>query len=254
MHLVARPPRSPLLRQHVDILWFCERPGASGAEVVSPTGRAQIVIPIAERSNAPILGGIYTGPQPIDSSDQRRACGAVFRVGHTGAFITAPLDDFTNAQPEIDRSFWEGELSLADRLADARTSATVFETLERILLGCVNNDWAASSQIDTASRMLDQGLSVGSVVAALGVDRRTFGRHFSQHVGVGPKQFSRTRRFQRTVRALRMAGNVPLAELALQLGYSDQAHMTREFREFSGSTPRSAHGIESISPGHFTLT
>jgi AraC family transcriptional regulator len=33
------------------------------------------------------------------------------------------------------------------------------------------------------------------------------------------------------------AGRTPLAELALELGYSDQSHFTREFKRETGWTP-----------------
>lgn len=254
MHLVVRPPRNPIVGQHVAMLWHCESPTASGNELVSPTGRVQIVVPMAEGSSDPVFAGVFTGPQPIDASDQRRACGVVFRVGHTGAFVSAPLSEFTNAQPELDRSFWKGEQRLAGRLADSTGPETLFDALERTLLDALNDEWAPDATVAAAIDMLDRGVPVNEVVSRLGVDRRKFGRHFTDVVGVAPKQFSRTRRFQRAVRRIRRAGTTSLAELAVDLGYSDQAHMSREFREFSGSTASVAHGIESPSPGHFAAT
>ena len=233
------------------MLWFCARPDASGAEVVSPTGRSQIVVPIAEGSSAPALAGIYTKPQPIDAADQRRACGAVFRIGHTGAFVPAPLSDFTNAQPTVDRSIWHGERSLKSRLAEAHNPERTLDELERTLLDALISDFTIDPAVAAATSMLDEGHRISDVVSSLGVDRRTFGPRFTRSVGVAPKQFSRTRRFRRAVRRIRDAGDVPLAELAIDLGYSDQAHMTRDFREFTGTTPRVAHGVASTSPGHF---
>ena len=47
-----------------------------------------------------------------------------------------------------------------------------------------------------------------------------------------------TMRFQHAVRMLRNPGSISQAELALLLGYSDQAHFSRTFKKMSGITPQ----------------
>jgi AraC-like DNA-binding protein len=64
------------------------------------------------------------------------------------------------------------------------------------------------------------------------VDRRTA-------VGVGPKQLARVARMQRSVDHLqRDVERETLAGAAAELGYFDQAHMARDFRELAGLAPR----------------
>ena len=58
------------------------------------------------------------------------------------------------------------------------------------------------------------------------------------NVGLTPKQLCSQMRFQHAVRLLRDPGSTGLAELALLLGYSDQAHFSRTFKKLSGSTPQ----------------
>lgn len=77
--------------------------------------------------------------------------------------------------------------------------------------------------------------SIRSVCDALGVHGRRLERVFETHLGVSPKRFARITRFRFAREALR--GGTPAAEIALDLGYSDQAHMTREFRELAGVPP-----------------
>jgi AraC-like DNA-binding protein len=59
-------------------------------------------------------------------------------------------------------------------------------------------------------------------------------------VGVSPKHFARTARMQRALIKLQFGPGASLATTALELGYSDQAHMHRDFRELVGVTPRMA--------------
>ena len=73
----------------------------------------------------------------------------------------------------------------------------------------------------------------------LGVSERQLRRRFDQTVGYGPKTLDRVLRFQRFVSrdAAIAGGDERLARLAADLGYSDQAHLTRDCVALSGLTP-----------------
>lgn len=164
----------------------------------------------------------------------------------------APLAEFTDQQPDLAEGIWEGSAHIAEQLADARGPEVVFEALERLLLEALVDDWSPDATLIAGARLLNVGEPVANVVSELDVDRRRFGKDFTQVFGVGPKHFARIRRFQRALRVVRTSGQVPLGQLAAELGYSDQAHMTRDFREFSGATPSEVHGATAESPGHFS--
>jgi AraC-like DNA-binding protein len=72
-------------------------------------------------------------------------------------------------------------------------------------------------------------------------ERRTTTRRVERRVraltGTSPKQLACLSRFQRARDALWADPSADLARLALEAGYSDQPHMTREFRKYSGQTP-----------------
>lgn len=78
-------------------------------------------------------------------------------------------------------------------------------------------------------------LGLDDAVRALGTSTRTFRREFGQLVGMSPKRFSRVVRLRRAAR--RLAAAPSLAALALESGFSDQAHMTREFVSLIGFAP-----------------
>ena len=69
----------------------------------------------------------------------------------------------------------------------------------------------------------------------LGVSERSLERLLSQGTGRGPLFWRNLARARRCARAL--AGAAPLAELAADHGYADQAHMTRELRRWFGAPP-----------------
>ncbi|HEY1132984.1 MAG TPA: AraC family transcriptional regulator [Nocardioides sp.] len=98
----------------------------------------------------------------------------------------------------------------------------------------------------------DQGLLVNRVVAwlrehpevtrvtevadAFGLGERALHRLVEQRVGLSPKWLVQRRRLHDAVVALK-AGTWSLAGLAAELGYTDQAHFTRDFRTVTGLTP-----------------
>lgn len=73
----------------------------------------------------------------------------------------------------------------------------------------------------------------------LGMPSRTLRRQIAGATGLGPKSLQRVFRFQ--AMRLRLEGGAEvqsLAVLAADLGFADQAHMSRECRAMTGRTPR----------------
>lgn len=63
-----------------------------------------------------------------------------------------------------------------------------------------------------------------------------FARQFRATIGVAPHQYVLRQRVQRAIGLVR-AGKLPLAQIAIESGFHDQAHFTRTFRKLIGTTP-----------------
>jgi AraC-like DNA-binding protein len=70
----------------------------------------------------------------------------------------------------------------------------------------------------------------------VGLSERALERRFAHHVGFTPVRFRRLARFRAALRAHAVTRQ-EWAQIALDTGFSDQAHLTRDFREFAGITP-----------------
>jgi AraC-like DNA-binding protein len=77
---------------------------------------------------------------------------------------------------------------------------------------------------------------IADLVAETGHSHRHVTTRFRHQVGLTPKAAASIFRFEHTARAL-ASGQRSLAEVAVQFGYTDQSHLTREFRRLAGSTP-----------------
>jgi AraC-like DNA-binding protein len=80
-------------------------------------------------------------------------------------------------------------------------------------------------------------LKVEDLVDRYGLNKRTLQRLFARYVGVSPKWVIQRYRLHEAAEQLSTVETVNQAELALSLGYSDQAHFVRDFKAIVGVSP-----------------
>jgi AraC-like DNA-binding protein len=90
-------------------------------------------------------------------------------------------------------------------------------------------------------------LRIDELAGRLGVTPRHLERRFRAVVGVSPKSLAQVRRFRTLLLRAEQAGpRKEWARLAAACGYSDQAHLIREFRRFAGRTPARYFAREAV--------
>jgi len=128
---------------------------------------------------------------------------------------------------------------LCDRLSEARDTVAAAAILDDAIAerGLAARRRASSPLALDAARQLARS-NVNAVALQLGVSERHLRRVFHETVGVNPKLFAQLSRFRRALRAARADERATWAEIALDAGYYDQAHLISEFRSIAGATPR----------------
>ncbi|MFT4029186.1 MAG: helix-turn-helix domain-containing protein [Protaetiibacter sp.] len=91
-------------------------------------------------------------------------------------------------------------------------------------------------------------LRLADVAARLGVSERTVGRLARRFVGITAAAMIRRRRLQEAAERLRADPTTPLAGIAAEHGYADQAHLTRDFRAVLGFTPAGYRAEAAAAP------
>lgn len=98
----------------------------------------------------------------------------------------------------------------------------------------VDQEVAAAVEIIEAS----QGRArIGEVAAAVGLSVRQLERRFRASAGLTPKQFARIRRVRATALTLVEDAGENWAARAVEMGFADQSHLTREFVAVTGRSP-----------------
>ena len=149
-----------------------------------------------------ILGQHYDKPTPLAKQDDLYHLHALY----------ARLEKLATAQQHIDALYqWATDnLSITDLIPDA---------LERTLEGIAQDE-------ELADLMGNAELS-----------QRQIERQFKQWLGMTPKYYQRIARIKKAINYMKAHPEADLVDVALRFGFSDQAHMTREFRTIACITP-----------------
>ncbi len=96
---------------------------------------------------------------------------------------------------------------------------------------------------------IDQPIHLHQVAAAVALSPFHFHREFKRSTGMTPHQYIVQMRVERA-KSLLAESDLPLADMAAQLGFADQSHFTAAFRRRTSMTPRSyrnstANGMQS---------
>lgn len=127
----------------------------------------------------------------------------------------------------------------ADAMADAiglhvlRVSGSIDDEGERI------GGLSAGSLRRVRERIedsIDTGISLTELADEVGVSRFQLSRAFQRAEGMAPHRYLTQRRIERAKFLLRHA-DLPLAEIALECGFSSQAHFCERFRTLTGTSP-----------------
>lgn len=233
------------IRPYVRYFYVLTAPAGVSA-LTFPTGCPQIIfhrqaplyIPELDCRQSPLtVSGQVNFPAHVRSVGPTEMIVAVFRPHTIGAFIGTPPSAFYNR--EISGYDIDGDLdSLAARIFDSADTARAVSLLEQWLLGRIRPS-VNTGRLGAALSVLlaSPQTTVNSLAATACLSRKQFERVFREHVGMNPKEYARIARFQRALRMMQ-SGSRDYPGIAYACGYADQSHFIRDFRQFSGLTPR----------------
>ena len=252
-HHVVVP--APPLDLWIERLWDWDMPPAAHRfERVLPSPGAALILNLHEdetrvysdddartcvRSAGAVLGGPCLRSQVIDTAEQVRVMGVVFRPG--GAYALTGEDQSTLVGRDIalEDLFGAAARRLRERLLHTPAPLERLALLEQWLRSRVraaSTDPALAYVVDALHRR-PQVARIAPLVRETGWSDDRFQRHFRRRLGMGPKRYARLLRFRAVVDEAHASLAIDWSRVAADNGYADQAHLTREFREFAGMTP-----------------
>jgi len=246
-HSAWRPPH---LARLIDRFWYSAGTVAVSRERILPNGLVELVVCLAgphrliEGNGTQVLRtcltGLQTGPMVIEHPSYHRVLGLRLYPAGAYALLSLPMREISGTTVDLSDVVGRAGDELAERCHDAVSVERCFH---------IAADWVAERV--TRARGLDPRIawSIGRIeqsggqvpIAELrehtGYSKTRLAGAFRDQIGVVPKMYARIVRYRRAL-ALLDAGANALADVALQAGYYDQSHMTTEFRDLGGLTPR----------------
>jgi AraC-like DNA-binding protein len=246
-------PAPPSLSHIVKAVWFARgsRSEFDHAEPIVPDGCVELIFNLADpfeqvdetgarhRQPRDLLVGPTMQPTTAVPTGDVDLLGLRFRPGRTSAFLGAPMRTLTDRLISM-----SSVLPGSDRLLDSLCEQHADDRLEFLADALAARARASSARSSSAVGLsLDAierhhgALSIGTLSSMTGVSRRHLERQFQDEVGLGAKHIARIARVQHALRVMKTHASFSGADIAAHCGYTDQAHLIRECRELTGTTP-----------------
>jgi AraC-like DNA-binding protein len=190
--------------------------------------------------------GVHTARYSKLLAGQGFAFGIKFRPGGFRPFLGRAVADIADQRIALAQVFGVAgdELARGVRLCAAQAATNAPETMaaaaENFLLARqpqADPDAERAAALVAAIAGDPALLTVDALAEQSGMNKRALQRLFQQYVGVGPKWVIKRYRMHEAVAQLQAGAASELAQLALNLGYYDQAHFIKEFTALVGKPP-----------------
>jgi AraC-like DNA-binding protein len=271
--MMLRRLPGPRLSPFVKLLWASDQAAspwsvAGGRERVLPTGGMHLVFrlsdhplrlfndindPIGYRVGHTIVGGARASFYVREISQPVSSVGAQLRPGAAELLFGVPAGELAGRHTPLQDLWGPSAVEARERLSEAgglQRKLDVFEALLAARLPTVRGLHPAVAQ---ALERFTTTADVRQAVKESGYSHRRFIALFQRGLGLTPKLYCRVLRFQEALEQVAAHTAASLVEVALDVGYSDQAHFNREFREFAGVSPGEYRELAPAFPHHVPI-
>lgn len=242
---------SALLRRYIRYYWILESNGmALSTERTLPFGCMQMIF---HKKKRPLLATTHEaqpryllcgqGKRYIDLlvDGDTEMIVVVFQPHAAKLLLRLPVSLVQGATIAIedleDRELCELTRKIADTELHERCIARIEETFMRRLALCADyNMDRLSAVIRHITLQPDPDVSQLADITCL--CNKQFTRIFTDYIGTSPKEFMRIIRLQRALFLWQQDPTLPFSQVAYSCGFADQSHMIREFKLFTGYTPK----------------
>ena len=193
-----------------------------------------------------VVAGPATAATWAPATPGQSRVGVRFRVGAAGTALGVPAGELRDQGVPL-AELWGTD---ARRLEDRVVAADDPHAALLALIGGIARRLPAPEEADHEVRRAalalarptagqDDLATVAASARAAHLSERQLRRRFERAVGYGPATLARVLRFQRFLHRANAPGaaDAPLARLAAEAGYADQAHLARECRRLAGLPP-----------------
>ncbi len=186
------------------------------------------------------VAGVYDTWVDVDSATTSLALQVNLTPLGARTVLQRPLSELSGQSIDVVDLFGVDGARLCERLGNLADWTSRFAVLEQFLRRRVADAVAVPAAMQRAWTMLSArhgAIPVSVLCETTGWSAKRLISMFRDHVGVPPKTAARLLRFEHLVRQLDDPARRVLSARALDAGFYDQSHLTRDFLAFAGTTP-----------------
>ena len=220
------------LRDSVACYWVRVSPPEKVPSLASvlPDGCTDL---IWQSGRGAFIAGPDTGPAPTQTPAGTVLVGARFWPGAGGPALGVPLAELRDQRVDVADCLPQLASRLPADLAPEDALATITTACQQLVAA-----GPPDALVRHATALLaDRQSTVAELSSELALSERQLRRRFDDTVGYGPKTLQRVLRFRKVLAQLADRPEPDLATIAVDFGYSDQAHLTRETTRLAGMPP-----------------
>jgi len=157
-------------------------------------------------------------------------------------FMPTPINTLANKETPLELLFGETpSKELSAKITEAKSTKERIEIIEGFLLAKLNDKGTIDSIVKTTvdSILLTKGgTPINTILKDDLSKRRQLERKFIKQIGISPKQLGKVIRLQTALKLLLNQQSESFTTIAYESEYYDQAHFIKDFKEFTGNTPK----------------
>ena len=200
------------------------------------------------------LTGAQITPFKLMVEESHTAVSIIFQPGGLNRFLNIPITEI------FDNGFSARELigREIEELLDKSHDTTSFNELDSIVQSYFLQKLAGIKEllpIDYALHHLltNYNANMDKIAAMACMSIRNFERKCKERLGMSAKMYARIARFHKAYRILESKPVISWTDLTFELGYHDQTHFIKDFKEFARLTPTVIHKELSDQQVRFQL-
>ena len=251
MHYEVHSP-SPALSGFIKCYWSLEGEDLSGTQQrVFPDGCVELVFHYGDlfskyhddgKCNTQprsFIHGQLTRFIQIGGSGKAGIFGIRFKPYGLKPFIQINTHEINDDNVPVNEIWGAAGRELENRIIDADSNKERIQIAEHFLLQKLRPSTAmAINRCVTIINGSNGSVNIDHLSAQVNLGRRHLERQFIACVGLSPKQYARITRFQYVLSLAEQKRYDALTELAYDGGFYDQAHFIKDFRTFTGLSPK----------------
>jgi AraC-like DNA-binding protein len=191
------------------------------------------------------LIGQLTRPYEVEPTGETGTFFVCFQPNGFLPFTTIPIKEMENTAVPLKELFGKDGQEIGEKILGAGSTSERIGLIETFLFNRLTDketiDHIVKSTVEIILTANGQ-FSVNELSKQNNINRRQLVRKFSSAIGLSPKQLSKTIRIQATLKTLLTREVKSLTDLAYENEYFDQSHFIKEFKEFTGLTPKEFYG------------